>query len=82
MFISKHAIKRSKQRGLVPKSSNAERVKNFIKTGLKHHCEAVYHNKATGAKVFNTARFTAIVKKNTVVTIYPKGMLKGEDQVV
>lgn len=68
---SRHAINRAKQHDLCRRHSDAKKVKKYIRKGIKNRLLAVERDYKTGAMLYKTEEFTAVVRRSTVVTIYP-----------
>lgn len=69
MIITKHAIRRYRQR-IAVKGIPASRVKNIIKNAIMKYERTRYYNNS-GDKVIVTPSFNAVVVRDRVITILP-----------
>lgn len=79
MLVSVHAVRRLKKRGLAPKSRSGRKAREYIRSCINKPTTICYQDDETGATVYVTERFTAIVRRGCVLTVYPNGGdLRGE----
>jgi hypothetical protein len=73
MIVSVHAIRRLKKRKLAPKSKDGHKAREYVKKCIRSHTIKKYLDYDTGAIIYVTKQFTAVVCGSRVVTIYANG---------